>query len=174
MMSTESQKSNHPASRAHASRPWIPYTAAAWAVVFAIVSFYWASGGTIGIGTLARSIQQLGRERSPSFVAEVWATGVLKLVAAAIALALIRPWGKRIAPRLLRILIWGTGVTLLLYGGSNLIQDVLIVAGVIDVPKSMGPEAVRWYLFLWEPWWILGGVLFLATAWQTRGRPEPD
>ncbi len=55
-----------------------------------------------------------------------------------------------------------------LYGLSGLISDVLHVTGVINVPQTW-----KWfffYLVLWDPWWILGGALFLATAGFVRRR----
>ncbi len=168
VMPFESQKPRQSRPRARDVRRWIPYAAASWAVAFAIVSFYWASGGTIGVGTLATSIQQLGRERDRSFVVEVWVTGVLKLLAAALALALTHSWSMRVLDRTVRIAVWVCGALLLLYGTANLAQDILIELHVVGVPLSMGASAVRWYLFLWEPWWILGGILFLGAAWSTR------
>jgi hypothetical protein len=149
---------------------WTPYAACAWSVLFAAISFYWASGGDAGVGALAQSIQELARKRDALFVAEVWATGALKLLAGVMALALVRPWGGIVPGRLLRIAVWAIGAILVLYGGSNLIQNVLIEAGVMGVPASMGAQAVRWYLFLWEPYWVLGGLLFLGAAWSTRNR----
>jgi hypothetical protein len=150
---------------------WTPYAAAGWAALFSLVSFYWAAGGTVGIGTLAQSIQRLGQERDPAFIVEVWITGVLKLLGAFLVLGLTRNWGGAF-DRLVRILVWAGGALMLLYGASNFVQDVLIEVGVVGVPRSMGADQVRWYLFLWEPWWILGGLLFLGAAWSTRRRAE--
>ena len=36
--------------------------------------------------------------------------------------------------------------------------------GALDIPADVGRAAVAWYIFLWEPIWLLGGLLFLATA----------
>jgi hypothetical protein len=46
--------------------------------------------------------------------------------------------------------------------------------GAIDVPKSFGHDAVDWYLFLWEPVWILGGVLFLLSAYTSSRKKSAD
>ena len=40
-------------------------------------------------------------------------------------------------------------------------------SGVLAIPDGMGEGPARWYLVLWEPWWILG-VLFLLTAHAMR------
>lgn len=138
--------------------------------MFGAVSFYWAAGGTLGTGRLAKSVRELGLVRDPTFITEVWITGILKVLAGLLALALVRPWGRRLPRRPLRAAVWAAGGLLILYGGSGLVQAALIEAGVIDVPASMGEAAVRWYLVLWEPWWLLGGFLFAAAAWSTRQR----
>ena len=138
------------------------YAAAAWALAFAAMSFYWALGGRASIGTQAVGIQEQIDE--PAFVAVLWATGALKVVAGAIALALVRPWGARLPRRLLLAAAWATAALLLLYGGLGLIQAVLWETGAQDVPASVGPRAARWKLVFWDPFWLLGGVLFLVAV----------
>ncbi|MGH2531536.1 MAG: DUF3995 domain-containing protein [Thermomicrobiales bacterium] len=151
------------------STPWAAYAAAAWAFVFATISFYWALGGTIGIDTLANTIQEDARARDAEFLVLVWLTGGL------MALALARPWGRRIPRRLVLIAAWGGGIFVILYEGASWIEAALMGAGVIDFPASLGADAVRWNLLLWRPWWVVGGVLFLLTArdFGRRTRSSP-
>jgi len=40
--------------------------------------------------------------------------------------------------------------------------------GELGIVESIDPSTVRWYLLLWEPYWVLGGLLFLAAAWHFR------
>ena len=40
---------------------WPAYAACVVAAVYAVVSFYWAFGGTAGIGTLGGRLEELGR-----------------------------------------------------------------------------------------------------------------
>lgn len=89
--------------------------AAVWAFVFASMSFYWALGGRFSLETQALSIRD--QIDDPAFVAVLWATGALKVLAGLIALALVRPGGRRIHQRTLLIVAWVTAGTLLLYGG---------------------------------------------------------
>ena len=58
------------------------------------------------------------------------------------------------------------GVGFCLYGGLGLVSDVLHVAGIIDDPATR--NWFFWYLVVWDPWWVLGGGLYVATAWLTR------
>jgi hypothetical protein len=70
--------------------------------------------------------------------------------------------------------VWSTGLLLTLYGGANLVDHGRMVAGLRDTPQVLGEHAARWHLLLWDPVWLLGGVLFLAAAqdhlrgWQKR------
>ena len=92
---------------------WAGYAACAWAMVFAAMSFYWAAGGTTGIGTQANSIQEVARDPDARFTAVLWATGVLKVVGAVLALALVQRWGRMIPRRMLLAAGWIAGATLL-------------------------------------------------------------
>lgn len=148
--------------------------AAAWALVFAALSFYWAAGGGIALKTIARDPDAVGWAGDPAVVA---ATGVLKMAAGVVALALAwRSDGSK--PR--RGLVAGTlaaGVLLALYGVASLVDHVLMLTGVRDIPELLGERAAWWHALLWDPWWILGGALFLAAARPARrtavtGRPR--
>jgi hypothetical protein len=147
------------------SADWVGYVAAAWAFLFAAMSFYWALGGRIGIETIGEAITKPALAGDPMILAIVWITGFLKVVAGVLALALVQPWGRQ-APRwALLIGGWGAGALFLVYGAANLVQDALIVAGLIPTPAGLGAVAARWHLFLWDPWWLLGGVLFALATW---------
>lgn len=144
---------------------WPAYAACAWAAVFAAMSFYWAAGGTAGADTIGNVIRTPALARDPTFVAILWITGGLKAIAGLLALALVRPWG-RIIPRWMLVTAgWGTGLLLVLYGGANLAVRGLMAIGIINTPASMHSTAARWHLLLWDPWWTLGGLLFLAAIW---------
>jgi hypothetical protein len=61
--------------------------------------------------------------------------------------------------RALLILCWAGGALLALYG----LVDV--VTGSIGAARGTTENAI-WYALLWGPTWLLGGVLFLMTAWS--------
>src|SRR6266542_2164164 len=106
------------------------YAAAAWALVFAAMSFYWAAGGSLGSSTMSDTIVEPARAREPQFVALLWITGALKTAAGLMAL------------------------------------------GLLATPESMHSDAARWHLVLWDPWWVLGGVLFVIAAWTCGRAPR--
>jgi hypothetical protein len=46
----------------------------------------------------------------------------------------------------------------------NLIQHALMKTGVVPVPRGLDAQALPWHLWLWDPYWILGGLLLLFAA----------
>lgn len=143
-----------------------------WALLFGLVSFSWAAGGALGANTLSRSIQALAERRDPAFVATVWITGVAKVLGGLLPLALAFGWWSVVPRRLLEILCWVGGVLLVLYGLGDVIRAVLVITGAIDVPQPEDRDIARWYLWLWGPVWIIGGICYLATAWMYRKSPR--
>ena len=147
---------------------WAGYAACLWGLLFAALSFYWAVGGRAGLGTLSKGAREPALERDAAFVAVIWATGVLKVLAALLALALVQQWGTTLPRRALLVAGWGTGILLTLYGAVGIIAALLAGLGVAE---SSDPATVRWYLFVWEPIWLVGGLLFMAAA-RHHGRTK--
>ncbi len=143
---------------------WPAYAAAGWAFLFAGVSFYWAAGGTLGANTLGDITKT--SDANAAFTAIVWLSGLLKALAGVLALALVRRWGRHISRWILLTATWVAGGCMALYGVANLLVRALMGLGVIPTPASMHTEAARWHLLLWDPWWLLGGVLFCVAAWN--------
>lgn len=140
------------------------YSACAWSFIFAAASFYWAAGGTAGAGTISETITELAQ--SAWFAAVLWGTGLLKALVGILALALVRPWGNKLPRWMLLAGTWGTGILFTFYAGANLSVRGLMQAGIISTPESMLSEAARWHLLLWDPWWLLGGILYIVAAWK--------
>lgn len=147
----------------------------AWAFLFGLLSFYWAAGGTIGRNTLSRSIQEMAEGRDPSFIATVWITGIAKVLGGLLPLALAFGWWRRVPRGLLRFFCWAGSAFLTLYGLGDVVRAVLVLTGAFEVDAPIDREIARWYLWLWGPVWITGGICYLATAWFHRrfGNREP-
>ena len=127
---------------------WPAYAAFAWAVVFLVPHVYWAVGGTAG----------LGDESMQGALAVVNAAAiVLLIVAAALALALVRPWGASVPRRALRAGAWGACVALTLRGAVGLAQAVAVAVGASsgDLPAIS---------LVFEPLFLIGGLLFGLAA----------
>lgn len=144
----------------------VAWAACGWAIIFAALSFFWAAGGR----TELQPLEQAGNASGGLWIAANIIAGLLKLAIGLVALAAVGAWSPRSLRKPLRILIWGIGVGMCLYGGLGLVSDILHVTGVINDPATR-----KWffiYLVLWDPWWVLGGALYVATAWLTRRRDD--
>lgn len=126
------------------------YAAFVWSVVFLIPHVYWAAGGTVGLEV--ESVDGL-------LAAVNYAAIVLSIVAAVLALALVRPWGASLPHRVLLIGAWGACVLLSLRGSVGLIQALVFMLGGSD------DELSRIGL-VFEPLFLVGGILFGLAAWQ--------
>jgi len=143
------------------------YIACAWALIFAIPSFYWAAGGAVGLDTLGDEITSLQAE--PWFVVFVWVTAFMKVALGLIVLMLLRMYDSMLLNRAVRIAVWVAGLLCLAYGGLNLLARLIMALGIIPTPDAMYSSAAMWHLLLWDPWWVLGGVsLVLAVCTAKR------
>lgn len=160
MIAVERMRGGERSTQRHS---WAAYAACAWALVFAVPSFYWAAGGRVETAAIAADIQASGLS-NPTVLA---LAGALKVLAGLIALALVGRWGRAV---LLRGSVWAAGAVFLVYALANFVDHGLMEAGVRSVPHALGERALRWHLLLWDPWWLLGGTLSSSLR---RGRFLP-
>lgn len=132
-----------------------------WALAFGALSFVWAAGGMIGVGQLSPTLQEQSELRETGFVAVLWITGVVKVVGGLVPLALTFGLWPGISRRLFVASTWLGGVLLTLYGLAD------ILSGAVRAATDNDDNAI-WYAVLWGPIWLVGGVLYLATAWAYR------
>lgn len=152
------------------TRTWPAYAAAVVASLFAVVSFYWGAGGTALVSTLGGRIEALALARDPFLITAVWVTGFAKLAGAVLALALVRPWGRRLPRRWLRATAWAGAALLTAYGLVQVFSVALVAAGAITPDVPIDPSVLRWRLLLWEPWFLVWGLLLGLATWTTRRR----
>ena len=145
---------------------WTGYAACAWAFAFAAMSAYWAAGGTLGLRVISPEVVSFAR--NSWFVPLLWGVVAAKMLLGLLALTLVRPWGWPV-PGWALLAAWGAGILMALHGGANLFVRGLMAAGVMDTPQSMHSTTAFWYLVFWDPWFLLGGILFCAAAWHYRG-----
>lgn len=141
------------------------YAACVVAALYALVSFYWALGGTAGIDTLGGSLEELARDGDPVVRWLAGAAGVLKVAGAGLALALVRPWGRVVPRRLLLVAAWAGCVVLVLYGGLYVVGGALVLAGAVEVSGPLDRTALWWHVLVWDLWFLVWGVLLGLAAW---------
>ncbi|MFD8411045.1 DUF3995 domain-containing protein [Streptomyces sp. NPDC059650] len=142
---------------------WPGVAVAAWGLLFAVPSFVWAMGGTLGVqATVAPSLVKLAHDRVTWFLAVLWVTGLLKLFGALVGIGLTRRRGKWVG-RMMVFCGGGAAVLLVWHGSLFVVHGVLVEAGA----RAVAPDLVGltlWYLYLWGPWFIAGGLAFAAAT----------
>jgi hypothetical protein len=146
--------------------PLRPITAAlgVWSALYVVPHLYWAGGGDLGFSAL-----------KPSATAhDAWqainaAASVILLMPVAIALALPRAsLQRRTRALLLAACLVGASIATS-HGAYGVVYRVLNVAGIVDVDgERFTPTQhpwVVWDLFIFEPWFIIEGVLLASTGW---------
>ncbi len=143
---------------------WSGRLAAAWALLFASLHVFWALGGSWLLATSAGS--SLAGDRPTWFVVlGLWGVAVVLLAGAALGLALARPRTSGRGPRLGAFLSCLAGACLLLRGVG---VQVVLLTDAGDVAGNVGEAQTRMSLVLWNPWFVLGGLLFVAAGVQSR------
>lgn len=135
--------------------------AMAWCAVFAAVHLFWAAGG--GTAGLASSAGQELAERRPAGFVVFGLFGVAALLLIGIALVMVASGGigsERLS-RVAAVVLAVVGVALVIRGVA---LEVLLATDAGSLRATVGPLESRWSLALWNPWFTIGGLLFLWTA----------
>jgi hypothetical protein len=141
-------------------------------LAYAAISVSWAAGGTWLLDTVAGTLEQQGRAGNPGIIVAVGAAAVLKIIGAIVPLAAagVTPGpattGRR---RQMRVLAWLEAAVLTIYGLVLTGAGVLVQSGVIAPAASADHRALAWHAGLWDPWFLLWGMLI--TAALVRSRP---
>ena len=59
---------------------------------------------------------------------------------------------------------WGATSILVLYGGVQVAAQILVRLGLVQVPGPIDAEGATWHLLLWDPWFLLWGLLLGAAT----------
>jgi Protein of unknown function (DUF3995) len=146
----------------------------AWAAFFvgllyAAVSLYWALGGTWLLDTIGGSLEEQARAGTVGVRLLVWAAVALKLIAAVLPLLALRRLPRPAWHRTVWVLAWAEAAVLTIYGLVWTAGGLLAQAGVIHVFTS-DPRAQAWHAYLWDPWFLVWGLLVAAALLLGRHR----
>lgn len=151
---------------------WLACAAGSLGVLYAAMSAYWGAGGTAWLDTIGGTLAREGQARRPGLLAVVWATVVLKLAASGLGLLAVAepPRLRSRRRRVIRGAAWLAAAVLGLYGGVLTLVGVLIQANVVAASAHADHRALQWHAFLWDPWFLVWGLLLAAALALTRRR----
>ena len=144
------------------------YVAALLAFASAGVSAYWALGGTGLLDTVGGAIEDLARERSAAGLALAGGAALLKALAGALAVALVRTRRTPRARRPLLVVNALAAALLVLWGGANVAVGALVLTGVLDGAAPVDERALRWHVFFWDLWFVAWGLLLAVAVARAR------
>jgi hypothetical protein len=124
---------------------------------------YWALGGRFLLATVGRSLVDQHNGDHSAVTAALWAAIVIKLIAAVVPLIVIR---RR--TRTVRIAAWAEAAILTVYGLVLTCAGLLVQTGVISAPPRADTTALAWHAYLWDPWFLVWGLLVVMTL-RTAG-----
>ena len=153
-------------------REWIAACAAGLlGALYAAVSAYWGAGGTALLDTVGGTLEHEARGRAAGALAVVRITVVLKVAASGIGLlAVAQPrWLSPGRCRFVRASAWLAAGILVLYGGVLTVIGVLVQADILHASAHADHKALRWHAFLWDPWFLVWGLLLATALARSRG-----
>jgi len=134
------------------------------------VSVYWGLGGTTLLDTVGGSLERGGRAGDLVVVLALWAAVALKVIAAALPLLAIYRLGGARWQRLVWALAWIEAVVLVIYGLVLTIVGLMVQAGVVAASASADHRALAWHTYLWNPWFLVWGLVVTAALLRARHR----
>jgi len=143
---------------------WAGYGGCAWALAYVPIHIYWAiTGSSWPFGELPASLQVVQwREAN-------WAATVVITSAAVVSLALVQPWARRLPRRILLGVVWTGAVFAVLHW---LVISTQILLLMIGITGGVATKFDRWNLFVFEPWFLIMGMLLAVAAAQYARRGQ--
>jgi hypothetical protein len=140
--------------------------AAGVGTVHALVSIYWAFGGSA-------LLQTVGRDMVALFAGRRWLLLPVAAVKLAVAVAPVvldrRSWPWR---PLTRGLAWSAATVLIFWGGINTVVGNLVLGGAIEPSGGYDRPGMIGHAWLWDPLFLLWGTA-LAVGLAGSRRPKP-
>lgn len=133
-----------------------------WTIIFAIMSFYWATGGMAGVRSLGGEIYEISLNPELSFILVVWLTGFVKLLGVILLLMLLVKWRSTVKVKILYYITKSVGILLFLYGLLNFTTISLSAFNILDF--NLDEYAAFWRLVFWEPFWMIGGLFYFYSV----------
>jgi len=150
----------------HFRYSWPIVAGIVWSFLFALMSFYWASGGMAGAATLGGEIYQMALSRKPDFIIIVWITGIVKIAGGLLLGMMLMKWEHTVFKKAVYFVGFVSGLLLFFYGLVNFTTVLLSILNILEL--KIDSYAKWWRLLFWEPFWMLGGILYIASSRRFR------
>jgi Protein of unknown function (DUF3995) len=152
---------------------WAARAALVVALAYAAISAYWALGGTWLLTTVGASLTT--NHRSIMLTSVVWAAVALKAAGALVPLLACLPPRRSTWHPVLRVCAWAEGALIALYGFVFTSVELMAEVGMIHPGKTTDRRALAWHAYLWDPWFLIWGLLVITALLLTRaavGTPD--
>ena len=137
------------------------------------MSFYWAFGGSGLVSTVGGYVESFARHGGPGAELVAAAAALAKVAGGLLALALVRPWGRRVPRRWLLGVAAAAAIVLVLYGGAAVLAGALVLSGAVHPSGAVDRNALRWHVSLWDLWFLVWGLLLVVATEGYRRRTAP-
>lgn len=135
--------------------------ASSWAMMFALVHVYWLAGGGVGLPPSVAAAR-------PPMIMLAAAIAVPLLALAALG-PLVGPGSA--SPRIRQLAKTGVAIVAL-FSLAHALPPLVQAAGLALMGQLRMDQATAYSLMLYEPNWLLGGILF-AAVWRTWPKRAP-
>ncbi|WP_329390278.1 DUF3995 domain-containing protein [Streptomyces sp. NBC_01351] len=144
---------------------WPGWVAAAAALAYAAPHFWWGAG----VSAMFPGDFAMAPDGNLEAAIGYWFMGALAVFGAVLALALVRPWGRRFPALLIAVPSGLAAIGMILWGFMYFaMQYMLAVGRVVSSPafaaKDAHPQAA-WGLF-WYGLFLVWGITLGIAAWQ--------
>jgi hypothetical protein len=136
------------------------------ALAYAAISAYWAFGGTWLLATVGASLTT--NHQSVTLTLVVWAAVLLKVAGALLPVFACLPPRRSTWHSWLRVCAWAEGVVITLYGFVLTSVELTAEVGMIHSGKTADRRALAWHAYLWDPWFLIWGLLVITALLLTR------
>ncbi len=155
-------------STAHKQARTAAHLGCAAAAGYAVLKTAWALGSTVGVNADPAAWEDFLAAMGGRMLA-LWGTVLLALLASAILLSMVQPWGRRVSRRLRASLAWMGFATMAPIGVARLGQT--LYDAVAGNPFALLTPVI--YIYVYTCFVVLG-LTFAVTAWRTRNlQPAP-
>lgn len=137
-------------------------------LLYVTISVYWGLGGTALLNTVSGSLERMARAGNLGVVLALGGAIVLKALAAVLPLLTVYRRSGPQAQRTVRTLAWIAAAILVVYGLVLTTVGLLVQANVIRASATADHRALAWHAYLWDPWFLVWGMLIAAALLRSR------